>query len=547
MATEAQSVEGAVAAGRDALARGAWEEARAAFDSALTTKETPEALEGLSWAAWWTGDGEALFDARERAYGLYRDGGDRESAARMATWLGTDSVDFRGELAVAGGWLSRARRLLDGAEECPEYGWLCVHEAEQLIYAEDTGRARERGVEATELGRRLERTGLEMMGLSVEGLALVTEGEVDRGMRGLDECAAAALGGEFEELRYVSFACCFVIYACERVRDYDRAAQWCDKAVEFAERIEMEGLNRLCRAHHAGVLMWRGMWADAEAELIAARDALATNRPPLAAEAVVRLGELRRRQGRLDEAEALLVDVGGHPLALVSLAELHLDRGDPVLARDLAERLLSELPETSRTQRAAALELIVRAHATSGERKAAEEALTELRGIGETVATEPLRGCVSFSAGVAEAAAGEHEAARRSFSDAAYAYQRSGAPFEASRARIELAKALAALGRANHAAAEAAAAAKVLKRVGAHGEAERAKRLIGEDEKRSPLTEREREVLRLVAAGRSDRAIAEDLVVSEHTVHRHVANILAKLGCRSRSAAVAKALRNELI
>ena len=117
-----------------------------------------------------------------------------------------------------------------------------------------------RGTEAAALVRRLERTALEMMGLAVEGLALVTEGEVERGMRALDESATAALAGEFEERVYAAFASCFVIYACERVRDYDRAAEWCTRAVEYAERTQMEALNRLCRAHHAGVLIWRGMW-----------------------------------------------------------------------------------------------------------------------------------------------------------------------------------------------------------------------------------------------------------------------------------------------
>jgi DNA-binding NarL/FixJ family response regulator len=541
------SLDEPVAAGREALARGAWEKARTAFELAVSLEETPEAFEGLSWAAWWTGDRELLFRARERAYGLHRDRGDRRGAARMATWLGTDSVDFRGEFAVASGWLARARRLLEGAEDCPEYGWLCVHDAEQLIYAEDTARARERGREAVQLGHRLERTALEMMGLSVEGLALVTEGDVDRGMSRLDECAAAALGGEFEELVYVSFACCFVIYACERVRDYDRAAQWCDRAVEFAERIQMEGLNRLCRAHHAGVLIWRGMWSDAEAQLIAARDGLAASRPAMAAEAIVRLGELRRRQGRLEEAEALLAEAGDHPLALLSLAEIHLDRDDPLVASDLVEQILGDVPETSRTQRAAALELAVRAHAASGEGEAAARTLAELREIGDSLTTDPVRAGVSLSTGVVEAAAGNNEAARRCFADAAYTYQRAGAPFEAGKARIELAKALAALGRPGHAAEEAEAAAKTLRVVGAHAEVERARRLATDSGRPSRLTKREREVLRLVAEGKSDRGIAEDLVISEHTVHRHVANILAKLGCGSRSAAVAAALRDELI
>jgi LuxR family maltose regulon positive regulatory protein len=547
VATEPEPAAGALAAGLDALVRGAWHQAREAFDAAVAEEETPEALEGLSRAAWWTGDPEALFDARERAYRLYRERDDPLGAARMAIWLGTDSVDFRGELAVASGWLSRARRLLDGLEETREYGWLCVHQAEQVLYAEDTRTARELGLQAVALGQRLGSTALEMMGLSVEGLALATEGDVEGGMRRLDEAAAAALAGEFEELAYVAFACCFVIYACERVRDYERAAQWCQKAVEYAERMEIEGLNRLCRAHRAGVLIWRGLWAEAEAELVAARDVLAASRPPMAAEAVVRLGELRRRQGRLEEAGELFEQVQEHPLALLGEAELSLDRDDPAPALDLMERLLREIPQSSVTQRAAALELVVRARAATGELDAAAGALGELRAIAAAVATEPLRACASFAAGVTEAASGDLEAARRSFEDAAYLFQRSGAPFEASRARVELAVALSGLRRAEHAAKEAAAAAKVLERVGASREAERARQLVAEPEGRPPLTRREREVLGLVAEGKSDKAIARELVVSEHTVHRHVSNILAKLGCPSRSAAVAEALRRELI
>jgi LuxR family maltose regulon positive regulatory protein len=553
MATEAQPGD-MIAAGRDALACGAWAEARAAFERALAEDETPEALEGLSWAAWWLGDPDVLLEARERAYHRYRDRGDLRAAARMATWLGTDSVDFRGEFAVASGWLARARRLLEGHGEAVEYGWLCVHEAEQRIHAEDTASARALGVEATALGRRLGRTDLEMMGLSVEGVALVTEGEVDAGLRRLDEAAAAALGGEFEALPYVVFSCCFVIYACERARDYDRAAQWCRKAAEFAERADVEDLNRYCRAHHAGMLMWRGLWREAEAELVATRDALPpTRRPPLAAEVIVRLGELRRRQGRLDEAEELFAQVEEHPLAVLGRAELCLDRGDPLPARELVERLLREMPETSRTERAVGLELIVRAYVAVADDAAAAAALAELRAIADAVRTEPLRACVSFSAGVTEAAAGDHEAARRSFEDAAYLFQRSGAPFEGGRARLELAQTLAALGRAEHASEQAAAAAAVLKRIGARREVERADALLGRVSERprgggrAGLTGREREVLALVAEGRSDKAIAAALVVSEHTVHRHVANILAKLSCRSRSAAVAEGLRRDLI
>ena len=115
------------------------------FEAAVSQAESPAALEGLSWAAWWCNDAKAVFDAREQAYRLYRAQGDHLGAARMATWLGTDHVDFYGELAVGQEWLGRARRLLDGLEPGSEHGWLYVHEAEKHRFAHETARARELG------------------------------------------------------------------------------------------------------------------------------------------------------------------------------------------------------------------------------------------------------------------------------------------------------------------------------------------------------------------------------------------------------------------
>jgi hypothetical protein len=121
------------------LQRGAWDEARELFERAVARYEIPEGLEGLSWAAWWQYDGDAMFEAREGAYRHYRAACRARDAARMATWLGTDSVDFRGQLAVAEGWFRRARRLLENVPPCAELGWLCVHEAEKRLFVHDNG------------------------------------------------------------------------------------------------------------------------------------------------------------------------------------------------------------------------------------------------------------------------------------------------------------------------------------------------------------------------------------------------------------------------
>ena len=180
------SVHEAIERGGDALARGGWEEARACFERALEGSESAEAWEGLSWAAWWLEDGAGTIDAREHAYRLYREVGDLRGAARAAMWLANDHVDFRGEEAVATGWFARCERILDGLEPSPEHGWLAAVQGAMALEQGDTVTARRLGSEARELGREWKLTDLEMVGVSTEGLAMVSEGEVECGMRCLD-------------------------------------------------------------------------------------------------------------------------------------------------------------------------------------------------------------------------------------------------------------------------------------------------------------------------------------------------------------------------
>jgi LuxR family transcriptional regulator, maltose regulon positive regulatory protein len=202
------SVNKAVERGRQALARGGWEEARACFEEALEGSQSAEAWEGLSWAAWWLEDGVRAIEARERAYGLYREAGDLRGAARVAIWLANDHIDFRGEEAVAQGWFARCERILEGLEPSPEHGWLAALQGAMALEEGDTAAARRLGSQARELGRAWKLTDLEMVGVATEGLALVSEGTLERGMRCLDEATAAALGGEYEELQPVCWTCC---------------------------------------------------------------------------------------------------------------------------------------------------------------------------------------------------------------------------------------------------------------------------------------------------------------------------------------------------
>ena len=546
-----------IAAGTDALQRGAWEEARTHFQASLASGETPQALEHLGLAAWWLDDAALTLDARERSFRLYRDLGDPLGAARVAIWLAWDSLAFRGDTAVASGWLERARRLLAGHETTPEYGWLLLRDGEVALFrGHDPATARDHGVRAAALGRDTGDRGLEFTGLALEGLARVSLGDVAGGMRCLDEATAAATAGEVKELHTVGVVCCWQIFACERVRDYDRAAQWCARVQEFSKRWRLRPLSAICRTQYAGILIWRGEWADAEAELAVATRDFEQVRPPLVTQAFARLGELRLRQGRLDEAERLLGAAGAQPLARLGQAALSLERGAPGEAAAELERFLSHVGATEPTMRAGALELAVRACAAAGDLAAAERACDELRRIADALGTVPLSASAAAAEGVLLRQRGDHAGAVSRLEAAVAGYEQSGAPFETARARLDLAEALAATGQQAAGVREARRALEAFRALGAERDARRAQDAIGGLARRAgskrpngkpPLTKRQVEILRLVAQGLSNPDIAARLHLSDHTVKRHVANLLTKLRLPSRAAAAAYAAQQGLL
>src|SRR5262245_32108800 len=431
--------------GDEALARGAWTEAREAFEAALAVQETPESLEGLGTAAWWLDVADLVFDSRERAYRLYLANGNRPAAARVAGWLGWDYWAFRGENAVANGWLQRARRLLEKEPACAERAWLELREGALALFEDgDPDRAHRQASEGIAIAQAAGAIDLEMLGRAVQGLALVSSGAIAEGMRALDEVNAAVVGGELHDLVAIGLSCCYLIAACDRVRDYDRALQWCARLKVFCERWGLRPLFAVCRTQYASICMWRGTWLEAEEELTAATSELAASRPAMTADGLVRLAELRRRQGRLVEAAEMFDQAGSHGLALLGRAQLALDKDDTAGAAELAARYLRRVPAHNRTARAEGLEVLVRASVATGDLAGARTALAELSAIATLLATAPLRDSASVAAACLAFGERQVEQAQRHFEDAVDLFLKCGAPYELARARIDLARTLAA-------------------------------------------------------------------------------------------------------
>ena len=529
--------------GRTELAAGRYQRAREAFERSLELEETPEALEGLGHAARWLVDPEVARSARERAYALYRDRGDRAKAAGVALWLGEDAKIVHGDEALAAGWYARSHTLLEGLDDVPERGWLAVREGDHALFDHaDAVVALARAETAIELGRKHGDADLEQNGHALRGLASVTLGEVSEGMRELDAASTAAIAGELTATE-AGRVWCYLIYACQRVRDVQRAGEWCATVRRRAEELQHRPLFGYCRTHYAGVLTTRGEWEQAERELAAAADDFAAAAPGAASEAELALAELRRRQGRIDEAAAICDRYPAHHASLLCAAELAWDAGDAARARELLDRRNRKQPERVASSDLAGLDLAVRVHAAAGERGPAQEAARRLT---DLASTEASRAAAAYASGLSAADDAE---ARRSMEDAIDSWTSVGMPFETARARVALARNLRAAGREADANRELEAARAMLAEVGSTIDAAAMDSPLsaaagGAD---GELTARELEILRNVAEGLSDNEIAKKLYLSPHTVHRHVANIRTKLRQPSRAAAAAQAARDGLI
>jgi ATP/maltotriose-dependent transcriptional regulator MalT len=536
--------DGSIAAGTAALDSGRWDDAVAAFRAALAEEESPEALEGMGRALWWLCDVRGSIRYRERSYVKFRQVGDAVRACWAAINVSIAYLANLGNAAAARG--ARAERAMTDADPNPMQGWLW---AMQAAFTGDAARSRDLFERAIEFARRSGDPDLELLAVADLGLVLVIGGRVDEGLALLDEAMAGTLGGEYRQPETVAFASCNMLDACSLTGDLERATQWCRVADEFMRDYGSPFLFAHCRAYYGGVLVAKGQWARAEEELQAAlrmsRDAGAEAR----GHAMVRLAELRCRQGRLEEAEALLADFDDILTAALPAAAVRLARGDSAAAVALLERRLEQLGE-AHVEVAAALTMLVDAHLTAGDPDAAGRTAARLDAVARAQDRAHAHALAALAFAHISRARGDIDETLAYLERARQLLSSLDLPYESARVRLELAEALAEL-RPALAVAEASSALAAFEELGAAADADAAAALlrslgaVGRTKAKriGVLTRREQEVLRLVGLGLSNPEIAQRLFISRKTAAHHVSNLLAKLGVRNRAEAAAYATR----
>ncbi len=554
--------------GHKAMERTDWAGAKKYFEAAHEIKETPEVLESLGLAAWWLDDAETTFKSREKAFQLYRGQGNAKAAARVAISIAYDYFSFRGEYALSNGWSRRAHRLLEKMETVPEHGWIKAWDGNVAIEAEhDPVKAFRLGKESAGIAQQLQDFDLQMMSIALQGLALVFEGKVDEGMPLLDEAATAAMAGEISDLETSINVCCYLIAACEYVRDYSRAVQWCFSVKRRTGNGTFPLMFSFCQIHYAGVLIWNGDWDEAETLLKKASNSLIESRPAHAAEGLVKLAGIFRFRGEYDRADDLLNRAGEKPfrmlganLVLLERAALAYDRGEPETAINLAERYLRNTPERCRLMLPMGLEILTLAHLALHNYAEAADASTQLQRIAEMTGTEPLLAFAHYTNGMVCLAKKEYLQACDRFERSVELFDRNNNPFQTARSRCGMAEALHCLDRKQPALKEIHSALETFKKLPAIPEQNRARNILkkiksltaeyADSPSPDAFTGREKVILCDLAKGKSNAQIASAHFISIRTVERHISNIYGKLGISGKSArskATAFAHRNELV
>jgi DNA-binding CsgD family transcriptional regulator/tetratricopeptide (TPR) repeat protein len=543
--------------GRARYDRHEWNDAFAALKAAdeLTPLGAAD-LHRLAWSAGLTARDEEMLTVIERAYHAWLEEGEQLAAARDAFWLGFRLM-ARGEASGASGWLSRAQRLVElHAQDCVEQGYLLLPAAQRLLNAGEFTKAHDCALEAARIGERFAEADLIAFGRNLQGRAKFSDGHFEAGLALMDEVMVAAAAGELSPVvtgivYCTAIASCQRVFALDRVREWTAAlASWCDAHPQLAI------FTGHCLVHRAEVLELSGSWPEAVAE---ARRAVERCVRDIEREAAGRAhyqqAEIHRLRGEFTLAAAAYREAsraGFEPqpgLALLRLAE-----GDRDVAAAAIRRMVGATRE--RLARTRFLPAHVEIMVAVGDLEQARTASLELDETAKAVDSDVLEAIAAHARASIHLAEGNPHAVLDPARSAFRFWQRFGAPYLAARLRVLAARACIALRDAEGARLELQCASEVFEHLGAGPDLAMVKALsdgLGErtgDRAAAPthgLTERELQVLRLVATGKTNKLIARELSLSEKTVDRHVSNIFAKVNVASRAAATAFAYERGLI
>jgi DNA-binding CsgD family transcriptional regulator len=535
-----------LAQARDFYRRRAWTDAYASLMSADQMQPlSRDDLEVFGTSAYMSGRDAEFRSILERCHRAHLAAGDDTRAARIGFWLALDSL-LHGQVGPATGWLVRARRLID-SHDCVEHGYLLLPVAEQNLTEGKTDDAQTAAVSACEIGVRFNDVDLIACARHLQGRALVQHGQIRNGLALLDEAMLAVVAGELSPIM-TGLMYCSVIDACQQVCALSRSREWTSAFAGWCEQQpEMMAFTGTCLVHRAEILQFTGAWPDAmnEAARACKRCVGANRRPP--AGAFYQQGEIHRLQGNFTAAEDAYLrasELGCEPQPGLALLRMLQDRLD--VARAAISRAMEATTDPLR--RTKLLPAYIEIMLAAGEIESASHGSSELEALASHIETDVLHALAGHARGAVELAGGDARRALEPLRRAFDIWQELEVPYDAARVRILLGIACRSLRDTDTAALEFRAARSVLEQLGAAPDLARLHVIErGETPPQSRvLSNREIQVLRLVAAGNTNKSIARELSLSERTVDRHVSNILTKLNVPSRTAAIAYAYDHKL-
>lgn len=512
-----------------------------AFDVAALTAVD---LSALADAAWWLGKLDDSVAARERAFTERAAAGDVPGAALEAFALSLALGD-KGADAQASGWRARAYSLTEEQPDSPAAGYLLSMEAAAAFHSGAPDECIQKAALTREIGERNEDATLVAWATHLEGLGLVKKGEVKKGWDRLDESMIAVTTSRLKPV-WSGLMYCGMLVACEEFGDPRRGWQWVEATERWVGTVPGAVLYPgVCRVHKVRIMQLRGTWIDAEEEARLACADLLEVHAYSAGRAYYEIAEIKRLTGDLDAAQELYKrahGLGCDPQP--GQARLRVAQGRIDAAVAGLRRVLDET--TDPLLRAYLLPHQVDVALAAGDVQSATRACDELMALATSYGSPVMVASAASSRGAVLLAAGDERDALSHLRKAVSAWMHLDCAYEVARTRTLLGRALSAIGDQDGATLELEAALGLFEQLGARPDVALVRGLLGASDRSGGLSAREVEVLRLVAAGRSNKQIAAGLFISENTVARHLQNIFAKLGAASRTEATSIAMKQGL-